>query len=199
MARNGRATWTASQSGEYFESWSSRALIGLFTTHFFDPASGTYGEVRACAGIVSHADLMLGDRVAETLEAHIAAAPGRFRGIRHGSAWDADAKVLGPLQRRTEGLMMNGTFREGFARLAPLGLSFDAWLLEPQLGEVIDFTRAAPYAGLTGMPAWPPPEVPSALTLTNPTVAPGQIGNLGLTPQEEADVVAFLRTLSDAP
>ncbi|HEY0434999.1 MAG TPA: hypothetical protein VGC92_00050, partial [Phenylobacterium sp.] len=45
-------------------------------------ASGIYGETRACAGIVSRADLLLGDGVAAVLEAHIRAGGGRFRGIR---------------------------------------------------------------------------------------------------------------------
>jgi len=71
--------------------------------------------------------------------------------------------------------------------------------LTTQPGEVIDFTQANPYAGLKGQPLWPPPEVPSPVTLRNPTGALGQIGNLGLTPQEEADIVAFLMTLSDGP
>ncbi|HEY7946003.1 MAG TPA: amidohydrolase family protein, partial [Casimicrobiaceae bacterium] len=35
-------------------------------------------------------------------------------------------------------------FREGFAVLAKLGLSFDAWLLEPQLPDLIDLARAFP-------------------------------------------------------
>jgi hypothetical protein len=39
------------------------------------------------------------------------------------------------------------------------------------------------------------------VTLQNPTGAPGsinaQVGNLGLSAQEEADIVAFLRTLTD--
>src|SRR5690349_4584213 len=34
-------------------------------------ASGTYGEARACAAIIGHADLRLGDRVRPVLEAHI--------------------------------------------------------------------------------------------------------------------------------
>ena len=33
-------------------------------------ASGIYGKIRACAGIVGHADLMLGSRVEPVLEAH---------------------------------------------------------------------------------------------------------------------------------
>lgn len=63
-------------------------------------------------------------------------------------------------------------------------------------GEVIDFTRPNPYANLVGQPLWLPPEY-IGVTLRNATGAAGQIGNLGLTPQEEADIVAFLGTLSD--
>ena len=53
-------------------------------------ASGIYGPTRVCAGIVGHADLRLGAAVQEVLEAHIRAGGGRFRGIRHSAAWDAD-------------------------------------------------------------------------------------------------------------
>ena len=49
-------------------------------------ASGGYGRPRVCAGIVGHADLALGARVKEVLEAMIVAGGGRFRGIRFISA-----------------------------------------------------------------------------------------------------------------
>ncbi|MBU2032555.1 MAG: amidohydrolase, partial [Alphaproteobacteria bacterium] len=49
-------------------------------------ASGLYGEYRPCAGIVSHADLTLGDAVRPVVEALIAAGNGRFKGIRHAGA-----------------------------------------------------------------------------------------------------------------
>jgi L-fuconolactonase len=52
--------------------------------------------------------------------------------------------VLGPLVSRPIGLYLSDAFREGFAQLASLGLSFDAWLLEPQLGDFIDLARAFP-------------------------------------------------------
>jgi predicted TIM-barrel fold metal-dependent hydrolase len=106
-------------------------------------ASGTYGDVRACAGIAGQADLVLGDAVTEVLEAHMAVTP-RFKGIRHSCSWDADPAVLGPLAGGSPSLYMNPKFREGFARLAPLGLTFDAWLLEPQIPELIDLARAFP-------------------------------------------------------
>ena len=56
-------------------------------------ASGGYGDKRIATGIVGSADLRLGDKVAPVLEAHIAASPQRFRGIRHRAAW-ADRSVL---------------------------------------------------------------------------------------------------------
>ena len=109
-------------------------------------ASGLYGDVRACAGIVGHVDLRQGAGVVEdTLRSHIAAGHGRFRGIRQSASYDADPGVLGPLSgRNTGGLYLNPKFREGFAVLHKLGLSFDAWLLEPQLPEIIDLARAFP-------------------------------------------------------
>jgi predicted TIM-barrel fold metal-dependent hydrolase len=112
-------------------------------------ASGLYGKVRACAGIVGHVDLRLGGAVEEVLRAHLAASPDRFRGIRHGASWDEDANVLGPLSGRVPaGLYRDARFREGFAVLARLGLSFDAWLLEPQLPDLVDLAQAFPETAI---------------------------------------------------
>ena len=107
-------------------------------------ASGIYGETRACAGIVGHADLRLGDAVEDVLRAHIHVAGGRFRGIRNSASYDPDPNVLGPLAGRNDGLYRDRDFRAGFKTLHRLGLSFDAWLLEPQLPELIDLARAFP-------------------------------------------------------
>lgn len=107
-------------------------------------ASNLYGEVRACAGIVGTADLKRGEAAREVLEAHIAAGGGRFRGVRQSASADADPEVLGPLHRQGPGLYLQEDFRRGFAQLAPLGLSFDAWMLEPQLPDLIDLARAFP-------------------------------------------------------
>lgn len=81
-------------------------------------------------------------------------------------------------------------------------------------GEVIDFTKADPYAGLKGTPLWPRPEFMDPTTLINPGGVSGnarnrtpkrpgfdldamQIGNLRLTDSQEDAIVAFLKTLSD--
>ena len=107
-------------------------------------ASGLYGNFRPCAAIVGHADLTLGKAVEPVVEALIAAGNGRFRGIRHAAAWDADPEVLGPPFHAPEGLYTSDAFRAGFAAYAKHDLTFDAWLLEPQLPDVIDLARAFP-------------------------------------------------------
>jgi predicted TIM-barrel fold metal-dependent hydrolase len=107
-------------------------------------ASGGYGPAAICAGIVGHANLLLGDGARAVLEAEIAAGNGRFRGIRHSSAWDADPDVAHMYATRPKGLLLDPTFRKGFACLAPLGLSFDAWMFHPQISDLIDLARAFP-------------------------------------------------------
>ncbi len=107
-------------------------------------ASGRYGPAQVCAGIVGHADLSLGARVQDVLEAHLRAGGGRFRGIRHITAWDADPSILNPAYAPPPGLMGETKFREGLARLAPLGLSFDAWLYHPQIDELTALAQASP-------------------------------------------------------
>jgi predicted TIM-barrel fold metal-dependent hydrolase len=106
--------------------------------------SGTYGRTRVCAGIVGYADLMLGAQVEPVLEAMIMAGGGRFRGIRYISASHPDEAARGSSVNRPSGLLMNAKVREGFARLHPLGLSFDAWMYFTQLGELVDLARAFP-------------------------------------------------------
>ena len=87
-----------------------------------------------------------------------------------------------------------------FKSLAQIVHFYNTRNLTTSPGEVIDFTKANPYAGLKGKPLWPAPENPWPDTLVNPTgAANGFIGNLGLSPQDEANLVAFLQTLSDQP
>ena len=107
-------------------------------------ASGTYGKTRVCAGIVGYADLAQGARVEPVLEAMIMAGGGRFRGIRFISASHPDGAARGSSVNRPAGLLMDPKVREGFARLHPLGLSFDAWMYHTQLGELVDLARAFP-------------------------------------------------------
>jgi predicted TIM-barrel fold metal-dependent hydrolase len=96
---------------------------------------------RIAAAIVGHANLTLGDAVAPVLEAHLAASPKRFRGIRHSTTWD-DSDAL--RSEAVRGSLADDSFRCGFAWLEKLGLSFDAWVYHPQLPEVAQLAQRFP-------------------------------------------------------
>ena len=107
-------------------------------------ASGRYGPTKAAAGIISYANLALGDEVVPVLEAHIAASPNRFRGIRHAAGWHESPEIRNSHTNPPAGLLADAEFRRGFAHLARLGLSFEAWLYHPQIPELTDLARAFP-------------------------------------------------------
>jgi L-fuconolactonase len=111
-------------------------------------ASGGFGPTRVCAGIVGYADLALGGAVEKVLQAQIAAGGGRFRGIRYISATNPAQASWGSPVTRPEGMLMQPKVREGFAKLAPLGLGFDAFMFHPQLGDLVDLARAFPETGI---------------------------------------------------
>jgi predicted TIM-barrel fold metal-dependent hydrolase len=111
-------------------------------------ASGGYGDTKICAGIVGHVDLRTGGHARDVLESHIRAGGGRFRGIRHITAYDPDPTLMNPAYSPPPGLMGDATFREGFACLAPLNLTFDAWLYHPQIADVTALARAFPGTGI---------------------------------------------------
>ena len=111
-------------------------------------ASGFYGPMQACAGIVGHADLLRGAAARPVLQALIAAGNGRFRGIRHAAGWDASKDIRNSHTNPPQGLYGHADFREGFAQLAPLGLSFEAWQYHTQVPEVIDLARAFPSTSI---------------------------------------------------
>jgi len=108
-------------------------------------ASGTYGPIRACEGIISFADLRIGAPVESILRRHLEIGGARFRGVRQLSCWDEDTDVKKVIRTPSpRHALAEPKFREGFAKLAPLGLTFDAWLYFHQLDDVVDLARAFP-------------------------------------------------------
>ena len=107
-------------------------------------ASGRYGPTRVASGIVGYADLTLGRHVKAVLEAHVAASPKRFCGIRHATAWHAAPEIRNAHTNPTAHLMLDETFRQGFAELEAMGLNFDAWFFHHQLDEFTDLARTFP-------------------------------------------------------
>jgi len=125
------------------------ALRSLGETEFANgvaamSASGRYGDARLCARIIGNVDLCLGAAAQAALEAHIAVSGGRFCGIRNVAAWHEGDEIKATSANPPPGLLLDPAFRQGFACLAPLDLSFDAWILHTQLGDLIDLARAFP-------------------------------------------------------
>lgn len=111
-------------------------------------ASGKYTSSRVAAGIVGHADLTLGERTRELLQAHVEAGKGHFRGVRQLAKWDHDAAVRGRYSASGPHLYLDPEFGKGLGVLASMGLSFDASIFHPQLPDVVALARAHPEANI---------------------------------------------------
>ncbi len=109
-------------------------------------ASGAFGPLKAAAGIIGYADLTLGAEVEDVLSAQLAISGGRFKGIRHAAGWEDKTMTIHNSHTNPPRYLYRDHpgFREGFAKLGELGLTFDAWLYHPQLGDVVDLARAFP-------------------------------------------------------
>lgn len=103
---------------------------------------------RICAGIVGYADLTLGEWVRPVLESHLGVGGTHFKGIRQPLAWDRDVALVNPAYPAKKRLLDDTCFREGFAQLAPLGLSFDAWLFFHQLPRLCALARDFPTTSI---------------------------------------------------
>jgi cytochrome c peroxidase len=138
-----------------------------------------------------------GKPVADLAEGDPLAIDGTFK---TPSLRNVDAR---PYPSFVKSYMHNGVFKS----LEQVVHFYNTRNLTTYPGEVIDFTQPNPYANLKGTPLWPAPEWPSPRTMINPAGLPSdsegsgmggeQIGNMGLDAEEEADIVAFLKTLTD--
>jgi predicted TIM-barrel fold metal-dependent hydrolase len=96
------------------------------------------------AGIVGHADLTLGAKIEQVLDAHEEAGRGLFRGIRHAGARDPHPEALTIPGRAPEGLYARPEFRAGLERLGARGYTFDTWHYHHQNRDFCDLARAVP-------------------------------------------------------
>jgi predicted TIM-barrel fold metal-dependent hydrolase len=139
------------QAREMYRADGPEELQSLGETEFVNgvaamSASGKYGSTRCIAGIVGFVDLRLGSRAKGLLERHIAVSDNRLRGIRNGSTWSDDPTLKTFTAGGPQGLLLDKTFREGFAALAALDLTFDGWMFQTQLGDLADLAKAFPQA-----------------------------------------------------
>ncbi len=111
--------------------------------------SGVYGRCRVAAAIVGFADMTLGSEVAASLDASMAAAPQRFRGVRQvGLAHPNEAVLRFLTHRPPPDLLKSPAFRSAFRELVPRGLSFDASVLHHQLPELAEVAGAFPATAI---------------------------------------------------
>ena len=111
-------------------------------------ASGLFEPTRVCEAIVGGADLALGDGVVPVLEAMIAVAGKRFRGVRNPVVWHESSEVQSSTASPPpRGLMTTDAFRMGVRQLARMDLSLDVWAYHTQLDEILALAGENP-----GMP-----------------------------------------------
>ena len=95
------------------------------------------------AGIVSHADMLLGEAVEEVLLAHEEAGHSLFRGIRHAGPHD----TTGTLTNAGRGRPCpygEEDFRTGVRTLGRLGYTYDTWHFFHQNADYLALARAVP-------------------------------------------------------
>ncbi len=102
------------------------------------------GERAVIAGIVSRADLRLGDTLDEVLDAHVEIAGDLFKGIRHSGAHAREPEALRIAGRAPAGLYADGAFRRGVQRLGERGHTYDTWHYHYQNREFLALAQAAP-------------------------------------------------------
>ena len=95
------------------------------------------------AGIVSHANMMLGPAAEEVLNAHEQAGNGRFRGIRHAGPYDDSGTLSNPGSRRPCPYTRTD-FQEGVRTLGRLGYTYDTWHFFHQNREYLELAKAVP-------------------------------------------------------
>ena len=107
-------------------------------------ASGLYGNTKICAGIIGYADLRLGASVGSVLDAELAAAGNRFKGIRFAGTWNEDPKIRNGSNNPINDQFQDTGFREGFGELQTRNLVFEAWCYHTHIDQVTSLARAFP-------------------------------------------------------
>jgi predicted TIM-barrel fold metal-dependent hydrolase len=104
-----------------------------------DAAAAPHGRLpKVAAAIVGFADLASSTSDA-LIEAEIAAADGRLRGIRHSAIRDLS---LDWRPQAAEGMLADDRFRRALRRFPALGLVYDAWQYFHQLPALEELARA---------------------------------------------------------
>jgi predicted TIM-barrel fold metal-dependent hydrolase len=141
---------------------------------------------RVAAGIIGHANMTFGARVGELLDRCLAAAPDRFRGVRHVTVEYPDDRPFRYVMtyKPPAGILDSDGFPLALAEVEKRGLTFDAGVLDPSIGKLTKMIDRFP--GLT-------------FVLDHMGIAVG----VDMSPDEKAEVYATwsasLRALAERP
>lgn len=116
----------------------------VFVAESADALATTHPDAPPISGIVAHADLTLGDRLGDVLDAHAEAAGGRFRGIRDALARSREPEAHRIPAAHAERKAYDPAFRAGVDLLGQRGLTYDCWHFHYQNREFLDLARAVP-------------------------------------------------------
>jgi L-fuconolactonase len=100
--------------------------------------------MKMCAGIVGYADLGLGARAGEVLDAHLEAGRGRFRGVRARVTWADDPAFTAGLISGPPHMLLEPRRGDGARELIKRGLSLDVWMYQTQLADLATFAQEHP-------------------------------------------------------
>lgn len=96
------------------------------------------------AGIIGHADLTLGDTLADVLDAHEDAGKGLFRGIRYSGAHHPHPEsAVGP-GRAPVDLFHQTAFQAGVRLLGDRGYTYESWHYHTQNNDYLALAKSAP-------------------------------------------------------
>jgi predicted TIM-barrel fold metal-dependent hydrolase len=101
-------------------------------------ATGDHGACQICAGVIGHANLTFGAKIGELLDRCMAAAPDRFRGVRHVTLDYPNERPFRYVMtyKPPAGILDHPKFIEGLAELSKRGLTFDSAIYDPSLPKV---------------------------------------------------------------
>lgn len=109
-------------------------------------ATGNYGPCRTNAGIVGHANLTFGAEIGELLDACLATAPERFRGVRHVTLDYPNERPFKYIMtyKPPGGLLEHPNVPAALAELSQRGLTFDAATYETGILKIAGFADRFP-------------------------------------------------------
>lgn len=87
------------------------------------------------AGIIAHADLRLGSRIGEVLDAHQDAGGETFKGIRCRAAWDEHFSFPPGKYQIIPGILATTEAADAMAEVAKRDLIFEAWVYHHQIDD----------------------------------------------------------------